>query len=138
MMLNKLHTLTDSSPLRFGIALGYTLFVVIILVQPTHQPVIDLHLSQETPSLMSQLWFGVGHMLLFALMVLVWAFSFYQRLPLQAAVTLAFCIALLFGVGTEIGQLIVSARDPSLFDLMTDGLGAALSVITLYVVLQNR
>ena len=137
-MLNKLYTLADSSPLRFGVALGYTLFVVIILVQPTHQPVIDLHLSQETPSLMNQLWFGVGHMLLFAVMVLLWAFSFYQRLPLQAAVTLAFCVGLLLGVGTEIGQLIVSARDPSIFDLMTDVLGSALSAIMLYVVLQNR
>jgi VanZ family protein len=136
--LNKLLTLVDSSPVRFGVALGYTLFVTIILVQPTRQPVIDLHLAQETPSLMSQLWFGVGHMLLFAAMTLLWAFSFSQRLPLRAALTIAFCIALLMGVGTEIGQLIVSSRDPSIFDLAMDTVGAGLAAILAYLMLQNR
>jgi VanZ family protein len=136
--MNKLLSLVNYAPLRMGVALGYTIFVVIILVQPNRAPVIDLHLAVETPSLMNQLWFGVGHALLFAVMSLAGCFSFCHRLPLRAALTLAFSVALIVGVGTEIGQLIVSARDPSLFDVAMDFVGASLPMLALWLLFRGK
>lgn len=136
--MNKLLSLLESAPLRSGIALGYTLFVIIILVQPNRQPVIDLHIARETPGLMDQLWFGVGHMMLFAVMALMWLWSFYQRLPLFPALVMAFSVTLLVGVGTEIGQFLISSRDPSLFDLFADFVGTMLPLLAAWMLLHNK
>ncbi|MFN8371940.1 MAG: VanZ family protein [Anaerolineae bacterium] len=136
--MEKLFALRESSPLRFGAALGYTLFVIIILIQPNRQPVIDLHIARETPSLLDQVWFGVGHTLLFAAMALIWFWSFYQRLPLYPAAVMAASVALLVGMGTEIGQFIVSSRDPSLWDLGADAFGILLTMVVVYLLLHRR
>jgi VanZ family protein len=131
--MNTLLALRDSSPLRFGLALGYTLFVIIILVQPTHQPMIDLRIARETPSMIDQLWFGAGHMLLFLMMALLWLWAFYHQLPLCPAVWLAFSVTLLIGVGSEIGQFMISSRDPSIFDLAMDTIGTSLPLLMVWL-----
>ncbi|NWF67665.1 MAG: VanZ family protein [Chloroflexi bacterium] len=125
-------------PLRFGVALGYTIFVLIILLQPARQPVIDLHIAQEPPSLERELWFALGHVVLFTALSALWYWGFSGHLPLRAAALLAFCVALLIGVGSELAQLMTTSRNLSLLDLSANAFGGLLLILLIYGISRRR
>ena len=115
--------MTVHHTLRWGLALAWTAWLALILVQPGAQPVIDIGMQPAPPTLERELGFALAHIVAFALLTVLWWWAFRRHVTLPRALWLAIAIALLVGVVTETLQTLAPDRYPSLLDYSANILG---------------
>jgi len=116
---------------RALLALGWTLLLTVLLVQPSSNPVIGPPAPPGQPSPTREVFLTAGHVVTFTVLVLVWRWALVSRLPPRNAMFVAVGFALSFGLITEIAQTFSANRSPSLFDVAANWLttGAVAAVI---------
>jgi len=103
--------------LRFLPALAWAGVIFYISDQPT---------LPDVPGLASTITSVLGHFTVyFVLAVLIWWGLGARGLTDRQRVGIAFTIAVLYGVSDEWHQSFVPGRQPDIFDIITDAVGAA-------------
>ncbi|MFO7320758.1 MAG: hypothetical protein DIU68_003435 [Chloroflexota bacterium] len=109
--------LLTSLPIRWSVALAYTVFVTILLVQSSTQPLVGPPAPPGPPDLQRELLLTLGHVVTFSLLVIIWWWAGKALLPAPRALFVAVGFALVFGLITELAQTAMVDRQASLFDL---------------------
>ncbi len=115
--------------LRWTLAPAATALLVVLLLQPEQQPIINTGIPPGPPSLERDLFFITGHILWFALLVVLWRWTLTMRFYPSSALLLAILIALVVGTSTEFAQTLVPGRGATLVDLLANYMGIAFAVI---------
>lgn len=119
--MNENTTLLPDQPAhRWVIALAWTALAVVLLVQPSGQPVIGPAAPPGPPSLRRELLLTTGHVVMFATLTVVWWWAL--RRSVRWALSGAVLIALALGFATELAQTLVPDRNASLYDLAVNTL----------------
>ncbi len=105
-------------------ALGWTIWISIILIQPESQPLIDIGVRPAPPTLEREIFFTSLHVIAFATMAALWWWALMERLPHWRALLAAVIIAIGFGIFTESMQAFAPDRYPSFIDLLANISGA--------------
>lgn len=106
-----------STPVRWSLALSYTLLVTVMLVQSSGQPIVGPPAPPGPPSLLREIELTLGHVAAFSGLVVLWWWAMQAILPPPRALFVAVGFAVIFGFLSEIAQTLVSDRQASLFDL---------------------
>jgi VanZ family protein len=115
--------------LRWMLAPAATALLVVLLLQPDQQPVINTGIPPGPPSLARDLFFITGHILWFTLLVVLWRWTLTMRFHPPSALLLAILIAFVLGTSTEFAQKFVPGRGSTLVDLLANYAGIAFAVI---------
>lgn len=111
--------------MRWSITLGWTAVLVIILVQPEAQPIVNTGVQPAPPSFQRELAFVTLHIVSFCLTTLLWIWAVRQS-PLWGALS----VALLIGIVTEFLQALAPGRTPQLIDFLANGLGVLVAFLS--------
>lgn len=117
---------------RWTVALVYTLFVTVLLVQSSSQPVVGPPAPPGAPDLRREIELIAGHVVVFAVLVVVWWWALSAILPVTRAMFVTLGFALIYGVITELAQVAVADREPSLFDVAVNWTVTVATGINLY------
>ncbi len=122
----------SAPPVRWLVALVWTLWISIILIQPEAQPVIDIGLRPAPPSFERELVFTAGHVIAFGVTALLWWWVMTRYTANPRALIVSVCITLIIGIVTESLQAYAPDRHPSIADLLANVAGASLVALWLY------
>ena len=114
-----------STPIRWLLAIAYTLLITVILLQSAVQPVIDTGIPPGPPSFERELFFSIMHVLGFGLLTVLWWWALLVYLPHRRALIVAVVIALVFGAVTEWLQGFAPDRAVQITDFLANCAGVA-------------
>lgn len=120
--------------MRYALALGWTVILLVMLLQSSAQPVVGPAAPPGDPDLRRELVLTAGHLIGFSGLTLLWWWAFRYTLPNRRAVLLTISIALVLGVLTEYLQTAVADRNTSLFDLVVN---IGITLLTGYALLRR-
>jgi VanZ family protein len=125
-----MHNLIQARWLRWGLALGYSAFLIAYLLQQPGSPAVEIVAPVAAPDWKREVAFTIGHILGFGVLFLLWYAALKRDIPARAALT-AFVIALAIGLLGEGLQSLLPDRNASLYDMTmnTVGMGLAWAVI---------
>lgn len=109
----------QSAPVRCSLAIGWTLLLTLLLLQPETEPLIDLGLPGGQ-SLWREIFFSALHLLAFALTCILWFWTLRSALPSRKSLLAAAVIALALGITTEALQSLTLDRHASMIDLLAN------------------
>ena len=109
----------QASPVRWSVAIGWTLLLTLLLLQPEADPLIDLGLPGGQ-SLWREIFFSALHLLAFALTCIVWFWTLRSALPSRRSLLVATLIALALGITTEALQSLTLDRHASVIDFLAN------------------
>jgi VanZ family protein len=104
-------------------AIAWTIWLSIILIQPETHPIIDIGVRPAPYSLEREIVFTIGHVVAFTITTLLWWWALCKRWSWPRALALAMVIALVVGVFTEYMQTFAPDRHPSLGDYLSNCAG---------------
>jgi hypothetical protein len=113
-------------PVRWIIAITWTIFISIVLVQPENQPLINTGIPPGPNTLERELVFTTLHLIAFSTTCAVWFWAWFGHLILKHSLLIAISIALTLGGVTEYLQSFSPDRYPSVGDLLANASGALL------------
>jgi len=128
-------TIVKFRPLRWLVALAWTVFISIILVQPEQQPVINTGIPPGPNTLEREIIFTTLHLIAFGTTCAVWFWAWFGHLSLMKSLLFALVIAVVIGSVTEYLQTFAPDRHPSLIDFLANAVGA---VIMAWVIWRRR
>ncbi len=108
---------------RWALAIGWTLLLTLLLLQPEADPVIDLGLPQGDSSLQREIFFSALHLLAFALTCVGWFWALNGAFAARTSLIIAVIIALALGILTESLQTLTLDRHASWIDLLANAAG---------------
>jgi VanZ family protein len=115
--------------IRWAMALGWTILLIILLVQPAEQPLVNTGIPPAPPSIERELAFTIGHIFTFTLLAGTWYWALIQHTSYTRAMwILAFVILLLGGV-TEWAQGFVANRNSGWGDFFANCIGLLLVIL---------
>ncbi len=106
-----------SKPARWLLASAFTLLATVMLVQSSSQPVIGPPSPPGAPSFGREIELMLGHIAVFAGLVVFWCWAMHTILPVPRALFVAVAFAVIYGFMTELAQTLVADRQASLFDI---------------------
>lgn len=109
----------QSAPARWIVAIGWTLLLTLLLLQPEAEPLIDLGLPGGQ-SLWREILFSALHLLAFALTCILWFWTLRSTLPSRRSLFAAAIIAIALGISTEALQSFTLDRHASLIDFLAN------------------
>ncbi len=109
----------QSAPARWIVAIGWTLLLTLLLLQPETEPLIDLGLPGGQ-SLWREILFSALHLLAFALTCILWFWTLRRTLPSRRSLFAAAIIAIALGISTEALQSFTPDRHASLIDFLAN------------------
>lgn len=113
------HPAFNNRLFRIAVALTYTAFLTLLLVQSSAQPIVGPVAPREF-NLAWEIFLTTGHLVGFSLLVfLIWS-ALTTVAPSTRSLIVAVLFACLLGLITEILQTLVPDRSSSLFDLVCD------------------
>lgn len=122
----------QSRPMRWALAIGWTLLLTLLLLQPEADPIIDLGLPGGR-SLLREIFFSALHLLAFALTFTLWFWTLRSALPARASWLAAVLIALALGVATEALQSLTLDRHASVIDLIANFCGVLITARAIWL-----
>lgn len=125
-MVARLRQLLHRPPVRWLLALAWTGWIILILIQSEAQPVVNLGIPPGPDSLEREIFFTSGHLVGFAVLSALWWWALVGHVPNRRALLIAVIVALVVGAGTEWLQTFTPDRHFQLTDLAADALGALL------------
>lgn len=123
--MNRLYHIIQAGPLRWALAIAWSLTLTLLLLQPEADPVIDLGLPRGDSSLEREIFFSALHLLAFAMTCGLWFWALARYIDRRASLYAAVLIAIGLGIATETLQTLTEDRHASLIDLIAN-LGGAL------------
>ena len=121
--MRHLQEILKLGPLRWLAAVGWTLLLTLLLLQPEADPVIDLGLPQGDSSLQREIFFSALHLLAFALTCVAWFRALAGAFAARTSLIIAVLIALALGILTESLQTLTLDRHASWIDLLANAAG---------------
>lgn len=106
-----------STPVRWLLALAFTLLVTVLLVQSSSKPLLGSPAPPGAPDLKREIELTLGHVGAFFGLVVLWWWALQAVLPTPRALFVTVSFAIIFGLLTEMAQTLVADRQASLFDL---------------------
>ena len=103
---------------------AWTALVLFLMVSPGEDTAAD-ELSGFFGG--SELSDAVGHVVLFAVLTVLWQRALRRHTTYRRALAVAVAIGLLIGVATEIAQLYIPHRGGGAVDILADSIGVALA-----------
>ena len=125
--MNRLYHISQAGPLRWALALGWSLLLTLFLLQPEADPVIDLGLPRGDSSLEREILFSALHLLAFAVTCNLWYWALARFFSLRASLYAAVAIAIALGIATEALQTFTLDRHASWLDLAANSAGALIA-----------
>ncbi|MEL6524894.1 MAG: VanZ family protein [Chloroflexota bacterium] len=119
-MTHRLYTL-----FKLSVAISWTIFLSILLLQPSAQPVINTGVQGAPPSFERELLFSTGHVLTFGFTFLLWCWALALRIQWQLVALCA--VLMLYGVLAEQVQSTVPGRSAQWWDMLANGLGVLIA-----------
>ena len=101
---------------RYIPALIYTVFITVLLLQPSGQPVIGQPAPPGPPSLRREILLTFGHFGVFAGLVSVWWWALLSTQSFERALRSAVIFGLVFGIVSELAQTFSINRSVSAID----------------------
>lgn len=122
----------NSWPVRWAVTLLWTAVLVIILVQPENQPIINTGVQPAPPTLEREIAFTSLHVVSFFITTSLWIWTLtgfpHSDAPHQGKLWVAVSIALSIGFVTEGLQSNVPGRALQLTDFIANGCGVAFAL----------
>jgi VanZ family protein len=118
-MTTTIVSILQSAPTRWLAAIGWTLLLSLLLLQPEADPLIDLGLPGGQ-SLWREVLFSALHLLAFALTCVLWFWTLRSAHPARKRLLAAALIAVALGIVTEALQSLTPDRHASLIDLLAN------------------
>ena len=121
---------------RWLMTLSWTTLIIIILLKPgskveNYELSFNAFISSFFSFPLSDKWVAIEaivHVFLFGILTYLWHWSLIMSYAKKNAVLLAISVAVLLGIGTEVGQYFVS-RGSLLLDLLANILGVVIATI---------
>ena len=108
--------------LRWGLALGYTAFLIGYLLQSPGSPAVEIVAPAASPDWRREVAFTIGHIIGFGTLFVLWYIALLRPVGLRAALG-ACVIALMIGGLAEILQSQLPERSASFYDLTMNTIG---------------
>ena len=110
---------------KLSVAIGWTIFLSILLLQPSAQPIINTGVQGAPPSFERELLFSMAHIVCFGFTFLVWGWALALRRQWQVVTLCAMLMA--YGVLVEQLQSTVPGRSAQWWDMLANALGVLLA-----------
>ncbi len=123
--MNHVNHILNQGPVRWTLAIGWTLLLTLFLLQPEADPLIDLGLPRGESTLPRELFFSALHLLAFALTCFIWFWALRRIFNPQLRLLAAALTAIGLGIITETLQTLTLDRHASVIDLIAN-IGGAL------------
>jgi len=123
--MNHVEDILNLGPVRWTLAIGWTLLLTLFLLQPEAEPLIDLGLPRGPNTIQRELFFSALHLLAFAITCLVWHGALRCAFNPRNSLFAALLVAIALGLATEALQSLTLDRHASLIDLIAN-IGGAL------------
>ena len=117
-----LHPLVNQRLFRYAIALGWTITLMVALLQSSSQPVVGPAAPPGDPDPLREVMLTAGHIIGFAGLTFVWWWAFVFTLPSRRALIISVLIALTLGTVTEFLQTAIADRNASFYDFAVNWL----------------
>ena len=130
--MTRLDTLLQSSVARWVAAISWSVLLIILLLQPEADPLIDLGIPKGQNTLARELAFSALHLVAFSMTTLLWFRALFAGLSFRASLILAGIIALFLGCATEFLQSYTLDRHASLIDLIANIGGTLLAAYLIW------
>lgn len=117
----------QSGPLRWLLAIGWSLLLTLFLLQPEADPLIDLGLPRGDSTIQREIFFSALHLLAFALTCMMWFWALRGAVNPRNSLFAAILIAIALGIVTEALQSLTLDRHASLIDLVANFAGALIA-----------
>lgn len=118
--------------LRWGLALAWTFFLTVLLLQPEVNQIIPTGIAPAPPSFEREALFTVAHLICFSLTALLWGFALSKDVPLTMSLVIAAVFLLSYGFVTELAQGNVAGRSPQLGDIVANITGIVIGLSLFY------
>ncbi|MCL4249469.1 MAG: VanZ family protein [Anaerolineae bacterium] len=105
---------------RYVLALVYTVFVSILLLQSSSEPLIGPPAPPGPPSLRREILLTTGHLSVFTLLTFIWWWALLPILSSERALRFSVRFCLVFGIVTELAQTFSIHRSVSVIDAATN------------------
>ncbi len=110
----------QSTPFRLLYAVVWTVFITVILTQSSSEPIIGPARPSGPRTVEGELLLTVGHLIAFGSLTLMWYWALEEQAIQRTAIILL--ITLPLGIGTELYQMNIPDREPSLYDVSMNNL----------------
>lgn len=116
--------------LRWVLALSWTFYLTVLLLQPEMNPVIPTGIPTAPPSFEREILFTIAHLIFFGLTALFWCLALEKELSPTMALLIAALFLCSYGFVTELAQATVPGRSPQLGDILANitGIGIGLAL----------
>ena len=125
--MNHVEDILNLGPVRWTLAIGWTLLLNLFLLQPEAEPLIDLGLPRGPSTIQRELFFSALHLLAFALTCFIWYGALRCAFNPRKSIFAAVLVAIALGLATEALQTLTLDRHASLIDLIANICGALIA-----------
>jgi hypothetical protein len=115
---------TAFSLLRAGTALGFTLFICVVMLRPELQTIAGIPILKIAAQYHVSL---LGHVFTFALLFTLWCWALIPHFRASAAPFIALLIVMTLGTMGEFLQMFIAGRYASAADMIANGAGIVLA-----------
>jgi VanZ family protein len=126
--MKTLLNLANNRFIRWGLALAWTLYLTILLLQPELHPIIPTGIPTAPPSFEREVFFTVVHLVFFGITAVLWAFALEKEMSLTMALLIVAIFLLSYGFVIELAQGTVQGRSPQIWDILADIVGVSLGL----------
>ncbi len=117
--------MTPLNALRWAIAISWTIFLSILLLQPENLPIISTGVQPAPPSLGREILFSSVHIIAMSVTALLWCFAFNIKDNLFSIASLAI-VLVGYGISVEYLQGSVPGRATQWWDMLANSIGIGL------------
>lgn len=131
-----LKTIIQNKGIRWAIAIAWTVFLSILLLQPENQPIIPTGVQPAPPSLSRELLFSSVHIITMSVTAILWAFAL--NIQIKNYRLMALIIVLInFGLGVEYLQGSIPGRTAQWWDMLANVIGICVG-LCLWIVAKQK
>ncbi len=129
------HELLRLSVVRWALAVAWSIWITVLLIQPEANPVIDLGLPKGPQTLAREVVFATLHVVAFGVTCALWFHAWSARARPRKSLILACMIAIFMGAATEALQTLAPDRYASWLDFIANICGTLLAA---HIIRQRR
>lgn len=126
--MNRFHQLIDNTLFRWGLALLWTVFFTVKLLQPGQQVIVASIIQPAPPSIERELLYTSLHLITFGLTAWVWCFALRVSSDAKQVLITLLVILLVYGASAELLQMRIPGRSAQWWDMLANGLGISVGI----------
>lgn len=126
--MNFIISIANNRFLRWGFVLAWTLFLTVLLIQPSAQQIIPTGIPEAPPSFEREVFFTCIHLLFFGFTAVLWCFALEKELLPTMTLLIAAIVLLSYGFVMEYAQGTIPGRTPQWNDIVANITGVVLGL----------